>query len=119
MGDGAIAMRGEVLKWRGPRRYDLNITAEKVPVQSLLSVIRLPRRICPMTCWPAEGGGPVPPARDRTSPLELEGGGQTTGFRLQSRHKIGTALDTLPFSLLTRAPEKPPKKLAPGAMPLR
>jgi len=33
MGDGAIAMRGEVLKWRGPRRYDLNITAEKVPVQ--------------------------------------------------------------------------------------
>jgi len=46
-----------------------------------------------------------------TSPLELEGGGQTTGFRLQSAAtKSELALDTLPFSLLTRAPEKPPKK---------
>ena len=112
MGDGAIAMRGEVLKWRGPRRYDLNITAEKVPVQSLLSVIRHAKKNLPDDLL--AGGRVEAQFRLRatdTSPLELEGGGQTTGFRLQSAAtKSELALDTLPFSLLTRAPEKPPKK---------
>ncbi len=107
-GDGLITVRGEILRWRAPRRYDLTVAAERVPVQSLLSVVRRAKKNLPddlLATGNLEAHFHL--RSGETGPVLVDGGGETTGFRLQSAAtKSEVVLDTVPFSLRTRTPAK-------------
>ena len=107
-GEGLIAVRGEILRWRVPRSYDLTVAAEKIPVESVLSVVRRAKKNLPDDL--VAGGRLEAHFHLRASEagaLAFDGGGETTGFRLRSAAtKSELVLDTVPFSLRAHAPEK-------------
>jgi hypothetical protein len=111
-GEGLIAVRGEILRWRVPRRYDLTVAAEKIPVQSVLSVVRRAKKNLPddlLATGKLEAHFHLRAAE--TGPVAFDGGGETTGFRLLSAAtKSELVLDTVPFSLRAHAPEKIAKR---------
>jgi len=111
-GEGLIVVRGDILKWRVPRRYDLTVATEKVPVQSVLSLVRRAKKNLPDDL---RATGKLQAhfhlRSGETGPALFDGGGQTTGFRLLSAAtKSELVLDTVLFSLHTRAPAKIAKR---------
>ncbi len=108
VGDGDFSLTGEVQKWQAPGRYDLNITAERIPVLSVLSLARHAKKNLPQDLL-ATGKFEARfhlQAND-TGIIALDGGGQTTNFRLSSAAtKSELVFDAVPFSLRASAPEK-------------
>jgi AsmA family/AsmA-like C-terminal region len=107
-GDGLVTLRGEVLRWRGPRSYDLTIAAEKIPVQSVLSLVRRAKKNLPDDL---RASGKLEAHfhlhSGEAGPVLFDGGGETTGFRLVSAAiKSELVLDTVPFLLRTHVPER-------------
>jgi AsmA family/AsmA-like C-terminal region len=106
-GDGAIALLGDVVNLSGRRRYALKLAADKVPVQSVLALVRHVKKNLPEDLV---GGGTVAAdfnlraGADIPQPLEIAGNGQATDFHLQSNStKTELALDVVPFSLVSSA----------------
>jgi hypothetical protein len=103
VGDGAVALQGEIANLLGPRHYELNLAAERIPAQSLLALVRhakknLPDDLLASGTVAAEfnlrAGADVP-----DSP-ELTGDGETTNLRLRSAAtKTELAPDDVPFKL--------------------
>jgi hypothetical protein len=139
MGDGWIALRGEVVNLPGPRSCDLGLAVEKVPAEVLLEVVRHAKKDLPpdlrasgvvkadfrMQAGSAEAG-------------EFTGSGQTSNLVLRSASaKTELALNAVPFSLLSsgtknrlktdrprrdasagKAPDEPQLAFGPFAMKL-
>jgi len=109
MGEGVIALRGEVVNLPGPRNYDLGLAVEKVPAEALLEVARHAKKDLPSDLratgvvkadFRMHGGG--------AEAAEFTGIGQTTNLVLRSPSaKTELALNVVPFSLISAATEKP------------
>jgi len=104
-GNGAIDVRGEIQRWRFPRAYDLTVGAEKVPLRSVLSLVRRAKKDLPddlsatgrlearFHLHKDEQGTPV-----------WDGGGQAANVRLQSPStKSEILLEAVPFTLRASA----------------
>ena len=108
MGEGVIAVRGEVVNLPGPRNYDLGLAVEKVPAEVLLEVARHAKKDLPADLratgvakadFRMQGGG--------GEAIELTGAGQTSNLVLRSASaKTELALNAVPFSLISGAAEK-------------
>ena len=103
VGDGYFTIRGEASKLLGPRGYDVQVTAEAVPLNAVLAVIRRAKRDLPEDL---RATGIVDArfnlsANARIPNSTLYGGsGRTSDFHLQSdAAKTDLVLDTVPFSL--------------------
>jgi AsmA family len=103
VGDGSLSLNGEVTNLLGPRRYDLQMVAEKVPIEALLAVVRRAKKDLPDDLratgtvgakFSARASGQTP------NTVEFGGGGQTSEFLLQSdATKTVVPLEVVPFSL--------------------
>jgi AsmA family/AsmA-like C-terminal region len=104
-GNGAIDVSGEIQRWRSPRAYDLTVAAEKVPLRSILSLVRRAMKGLPdelSATGRLEGRFRLHTDAQGT-PL-WDGGGQAANVRLQSvAAKSEVLLDTVPFTLRTSA----------------
>lgn len=107
-GGGTIAVRGEIPRWRAPRRYDVTAAVERIPVQSVLSIVRHAKKNLPDDLL-ATGrlDAHFHLRASETEPVAVEGGGQATNFRLLSAAtKAELIVGTVPFSLRTRLLER-------------
>ncbi len=100
-GDGRLTVDGSVTNPTGPRSYDLAVTAQDVPMQSLVSLLRHANRKVPDEL--VAGGRLNAKLQMRRGQGEqsatLEGSGEATEFRLSS-----TATNTdLPFGAVPLA----------------
>lgn len=104
-GNGAIEIRGEVQRWRFPRKYDVTVSAEKIPLRSVLSLVRRAKQGLPddlLATGRLEGHFHLR-IDDQGTPV-WDGGGQAASVRLQSvAAKSEMLLDVVPFALRTSA----------------
>jgi hypothetical protein len=113
VGEGVIALKGRVENPLSTPAYDLVLTAQGVPIQSLVSFARhaksgVPDNLVARGQADAEFRGHLP-AGARSA--LWEGGGQTSGLRLQSAlTDTDVVLDSVPFAISTE-----PTKLAARA----
>jgi hypothetical protein len=105
VGDGTLSFSGEATNLLGPGPYDMQMAAEKVPIEALLAVVRRAKKDLPYDLqatgtlegkFSAHANGQTP------NLVELEGHGETSDFVLQSEAtKTVVALDVVPFSLVS------------------
>jgi hypothetical protein len=108
VGEGFFAVRGEASNLLGPRAYDLEINADRVPLNSVLAVVRRAKKDLP---GDLRAGGTLD-ARFKlqatgqaSSIAAYEGGGQTTDFHLQSENtKLDLVPDVVSFTLKSGVP---------------
>jgi hypothetical protein len=105
MGDGEVALRGEVTELLGPRLCELSLEIKKVPLEALLLMARHAKKDLPEDLF-ATGtvnAAFLAHARDsKSGPVELEGKGEAANLRLQSPStSTELAFNTVPFSLLS------------------
>jgi hypothetical protein len=105
---GTIAVSGEILRWRSFQSYDLAAAVERIPVQSLLSIVRHAKKNLPDDLL-ATGrlDAHFRLRASETQPIAVEGGGQVTNLRLLSAAtKSELLVGTVPFSLPTRLTDR-------------
>jgi hypothetical protein len=108
-GDGAIALLGDVINLPGPRQYDLKMAADRVPLQSVLALIRHAKRNLPddLTATGTLAAELNLRGNAAEAQPELTGSGQTNELHLHSAStKADLAVGSVPF-LITTAPTIP------------
>ena len=113
VGDGTLAFSGEATNLLGPGSYDLQLAAEKVPIEAWLAVVRRAKKDLPDDLratgtleakFSARASGQAP------NVVELDGSGEINDFLLQSEAtRTAVALDVVPFSLVSGSQGKPAK----------
>jgi len=108
MGEGRIALRGEIVNLPGPRSYDLGLAVEKVPAEVLLEVVRHAKKDLPADL---RASGLVKAdfrmQAGSAEAAEFTGTGQTSNLVLRSASaKTELALNVVPFSLISSVSEK-------------
>jgi hypothetical protein len=109
-GAGALTLAGLITAPTGPRRYDLNLVAQDLPLQSLVALARRAKKDLPEDL--AARGTVFADLSLRTKlthgqpSLEWKGSGETRDLRLRSETaRTELVLGRIPFSL---APQPPP-----------
>lgn len=108
-GDGAVALLGDVINVPGPRQYDLKLAADRVPLQSVLALIRHAKRDLAEDLTATGTLAAEFNLRGNTAELqpELTGRGQANDLRLHSTStKSDIAVGAVPF-LIAAAPTIP------------
>ena len=110
VGEGLLTASGEAPSVAHSPRFDLQVVAEKIPMNSVLAVVRRTKKNLPEDLRATgtmdarldlrtRGGSP--------DSVEVEGSGETSDLHLQSEGaKVDLALDTVPFSVLSGLPDK-------------
>jgi hypothetical protein len=103
-GDGAIALLGDVLNVPGPRQYDLKLAADRLPVQSVLALVRHAKRDIPDDLV-ARGTVVVDfnlrGSRESGHTMDVAGNGKTSDLLLRSNlTRTELTLGAIPFSVL-------------------
>ena len=112
VGDGMLALTGEASDLLAVHRFKLQLTADNVPIDAVLSVARRAKKNLPDDL---QATGTVEAklnvrASGPPNSIEFAGGGQTSDFHLQSEAaKSDIALNVVPFSLLSGSHHKPAK----------
>ena len=110
MGDGLVALRGEVVNLPDPRSYDLALALDKVPAEALLEVVRHAKKDLPADL--RASGVVKADFRMQTGGAEavkFTGSGQTSNLVLRSASaKSELTLNVVPFSLLSGATKNRP-----------
>ncbi len=114
VGGGVVSLTGEATNLLGPRHFALQLTADKIPLDAMLAVVRRAKKNLPddlratgtlQAKLKASASGP-------SSAISFEGGGQTSNFRLQSESaKTDLAVEVVPFSLVSASAAKPARKV--------
>jgi AsmA family/AsmA-like C-terminal region len=102
VGDGSIAFTGEVSNMLGPRRYAVQLVADKIPLQRVLAVARRAKKDLPPDLQATGTLEATFNARsaDAGAAASLDGSGRTSDFHLQSESaKTDLAVTVVPFSL--------------------
>lgn len=101
--DGAIALQGEILNLPGPRTYELNLVAERVPSQSLLTLLRHVKKDMPddlQADGTTEAEFDLRTGTAAPGAVEMIGNGEATNLRFRSTTtKTDLAVETVSFSL--------------------
>jgi hypothetical protein len=109
MGDRPVEISGAVAHLLGPRSYDLQLTADKLAMASLLAVARHAKKDLPedlVATGTLEASFSV--RTDDSGSLAWRGHGQTSDFHLKSAAgKTELAFDGIPFSLVTSEAKRP------------
>ena len=107
VGDGFFAVRGEASNLLGTRAYDLQINADRVPLNSVLALARRAKKDLPgdlRASGTVDARFHLQAAGQSSSIAAYEGSGQTSDFRLQSEAtKLDLAPDVVSFFLKTGA----------------
>lgn len=113
VGEGLLTASGEAPSVAHSPRFDLQVVAEKIPMNSVLAVVRRTKKNLPEDLRATGTMDARLDLRTRgASPdsIEVEGSGETSDLHLQSEGaKVDLALDTVPFSVLSGSPDKPVK----------
>jgi hypothetical protein len=108
VGDGFVALSGEATNPFGSRAYDLQLTATKIPLNAMLSVIRRAKKDLPddlQATGTVEARFSLRAASDVADSVAYQGGGRTSDFRLRSAaSKTDVVLDSIPFTLVSAPP---------------
>jgi hypothetical protein len=105
LGDRAVEIAGEIGHLSGPRNYDLQVTADRLAMASLLAVVRHAKKDIPKDLE-ASGTLEANFALRSTDAGKLvwSGRGQTSDFHLKSAaSKTDLAFDGIPFSWVPEA----------------
>lgn len=115
VGDGVLTVSGEASKLTSPSRFDVQLTAEKIPMNSMLRVIRRAKKNLPDDLratgtmdaqLSVRTAGPLP------NSIEVDGSGETSDFHLVSEGaRADLALDAVPFSVGSGTPAKQVKNI--------
>lgn len=115
VGDGVINLDGSVAGLPGPAQYDLNLTAQHLPIQALVGLARHAKQGIPndlIAAGKLEANVKYVRARSG-SPGIWTGSGETIGFRLSSKFtRADLALDKIPFAISAKATATPAMKMA-------
>jgi AsmA protein len=107
VGDGSVSLTGDASNQPGPPRYHLHISANRIPVQSVVAMMRRAKKDLPSDLQAdgrLEGLFDVQSGEGGQNPV-LEGEGRATDLLLHSESdKADFVVDAVPFSLATRAP---------------
>lgn len=112
MGDRTLAVAGEVANLLAPSSYDLEVVADKVPMASLLNVLRHAKKDM---AEDLEATGTLQAKfvlrRDDAGHPDWSGEGATSGFHLKSlAGKTDLAFDEIPLSLAASAEKLQPRR---------
>jgi hypothetical protein len=106
VGDGSVSVTGDASSQPGPPRYNLHISANRIPLQSVIAMVRRAKRDLPNDLQ-AEGrveGLFDVRSGDGGQTAALEGEGRATDILLHSESlKAEFAVDAIPFSLASGA----------------
>lgn len=120
-GPGVLTLAGRVAAPTGPRRYDVTLVAQDLPVQALVSLARRAKKDLPEDLA-ARGTvfanlsfrtkqAPGPPV------LEWKGSGETRDLRLRSETaRTELVFGRIPFSLVTQPDRQEPNQINKAAM---
>ncbi len=102
VGDGTISLAGSIIGPFSSRDYDVALTAEGLPIQSLIALARHTKQAVPDDLIAAGRlDGSVKLRRDSNAPADgvnWEGSGETSGFELRSKlNKTELILGRIPF----------------------
>lgn len=104
VGDGYLTLRGEATNLLGPRAYDLQIRADDVPLNGVLTVIRRAKKDLPddlRATGTVDTRFNLRADAKASSVIAYEGSGRTSNFHLRSdTAKADLVLDTVPFFLV-------------------
>lgn len=111
VGDGAVMLSGRVDHPFSSRTYDLALTAQDLPIRSLISLARHAKQGVPddlIAAGRLNGSVKLRCGIDsQVSELAWEGRGETSGFELESKvTKTELVLGKVPFSLSPAASQK-------------
>jgi hypothetical protein len=112
--DGELALTGEVTNLLGPRLFELQLAADKVPLDAMLAVARRAKKNLPDDLRATGTLQAKLNARASGMPnsIAFEGGGQASNFHLQSEAaKTELVLDVVPFSLVSESEDKATRKV--------
>src|SRR5205085_8989319 len=100
VGNGSITLDGNIVAPTGPRSYDLAVTAQDVPIQSIISLARRTTKDLPDDLLATGTLSADLSARTLVKKLQWSGKAETTDFRLHSNvANTELALGTIPFEL--------------------
>ena len=108
LANGTLKMTGSVGPMRGGLNYDLRLAAERVPVASLLHVLRQAKKQIPADLT-ATGllKGDVHAVRRGEGPPEMDGGGEASGVRLLTNGgKDELVVGNVPLAVVMRPDEQ-------------
>jgi len=102
VGDGSVSLTGDASSPPGAPRYNLHISANRIPVQSVVAMVRRAKKDLPNDLQAdgrLEGRFDLQSGEGGQNPL-LEGEGRVTDLLLHSEsEKADFAVDAVPFSL--------------------
>lgn len=114
VGDGSLALTGEATNLLGSRRFDLQLTADNLPNDALLAVVRCAKKNLPADLQATGTLKAMVTARssDQTAhAVAFEGGGETNNLHLSSEvAKTELSLDVVPFTLVSGPQVTPARK---------
>ena len=104
VGDGTISVAGSIIGPFSSRDYDLVLTADGLPIQSLIAFARHAKQAVPDDLIAAGRlDGSIKLRRDSSGPASTanwEGSGETSGFELRSKlNKTELILGKIPFAV--------------------
>ena len=103
VGDGLLAVSGEAAKLTSPSRFEVRLAAEKIPMNSLLRVVRRAKKNLPddlQATGTMDAQLSVRTTDTMPNSIEVHGSGETTDFHLVSDGaRTDLALDTVPFTV--------------------
>lgn len=102
VGQGSVTLDGAVAGLRGARSYDLTLIARDVPMQALVALTRRAKKDLPddlMASGKLDGHARLQ-RNDSNGVLTWNGGGETSGFRLESKlTDTSLNLEHIPFAI--------------------
>jgi len=103
VGEGAIALAGSINGPFSSRNYDLKLTAQDLPIQSLIALARHAKQGMPddlIAAGQLHGNLELRRIANSRSEVIWEGTGETTGFELASKlNKTALMLGRIPFAV--------------------
>lgn len=107
VGNGSITLDGNIAAPTGPRSYDVAFTAQDVPIQSIISLVRRTKKDLPDDLLATGTLSADVSARtlEQSHNLQWSGKAETTDFRLHSNvTNTELALGTIPFEVVSNSP---------------
>ena len=103
VGDGIIAVNGSIQSLISPRIYELALSAQDLPIQSLIAFARHAKQGMPddlVATGRLDGDVKVRRAANASGDADWEGSGETSGFELASKlTKTELVLGRVPFTM--------------------